>query len=314
MRRNLSKFIKVAPTLFESSTVAAAKISDSNLVGELKLNRKVTGRLVIARHGETDLNAYKIWTGHHDAQLNDTGYEQAEQLGKSLRDHNFRPNIVLLSPLSRSIHTVSIAMREMNCFDAKIERLTSLVELSPGDHTGKPKNTDNKEFTRSWTVKPPHMSADHELHPENIKLGAQHRNFFPMPFGESFEDVENRTRSVYQYILQLLSDGQDVFVVAHSNSLSALFSHFSGEKAKIKFDNGVPLEIELEEKSGELVFVRTKKLKEISEEDRDVSSSQISVGEELAVSEMPSCMTKMTKAITLDDRASKNRKDEGRTS
>ncbi len=250
--RPFSKLLDHDAELAEKLTINSANQTSYN--SNQQGCRTFKARLVIARHGETDLNVDKVWAGQSDARITQNGLQQAQMMGKILRSHNFIPDIVLTTPLTRAYKTAQEALLEMGCSHIVAERIVALVELSPGDYTKKKKNELNKNFTKTWDKKPPEMDLTHQSHPENI-LQSLNEVFLPMPFGESLQDVATRTKTVYDYILSFLQQDKNVFVVAHSNSLSALISHFSGEKSKLKIANCIPFEISFEKKGSEIEYL-----------------------------------------------------------
>jgi bisphosphoglycerate-dependent phosphoglycerate mutase len=54
-----------------------------------KIYKFSTLPLVIVRHGQTNHNKFKQWSGWHDAKLSPQGQEEAEQCGRLLKQNNF---------------------------------------------------------------------------------------------------------------------------------------------------------------------------------------------------------------------------------
>lgn len=63
-------------------------------------------KIWLVRHGQTNLNKYKLMQGRTDEPLNDVGRSQGERARKSVGDIEF--DAVYSSPLSRAIETASI--------------------------------------------------------------------------------------------------------------------------------------------------------------------------------------------------------------
>jgi len=90
-------------------------------------------RLVMVRHGETDLNKQRIIQGQSDTVLNNIGQQQARLVAKVLRSELF--DAIWSSPLRRALDTAQY----INEYHHKeIEIHDALLERSFGDYEGKP--------------------------------------------------------------------------------------------------------------------------------------------------------------------------------
>lgn len=69
-----------------------------------------TQKLVLLRHGETQHNNVKQWSGWHDAKLSEKGVKQAIESARLLKDHNLKFDLCYSSMLSRSIKTLNIIL------------------------------------------------------------------------------------------------------------------------------------------------------------------------------------------------------------
>ncbi len=70
-------------------------------------------KFILFRHGETDLNAKKIFQGCGvDADLNENGRQQALELKEVLKPYKIQ--CVYTSPLKRAVSTASLAFDETN--------------------------------------------------------------------------------------------------------------------------------------------------------------------------------------------------------
>ncbi len=90
-------------------------------------------RLLLVRHGNTELNSARRFIGHSDVELSDTGYRQAEKLRDRLAGEKI--DLIYSSDLKRALATAEIIssrhkisviacpeLREINY--GKLERLT----------------------------------------------------------------------------------------------------------------------------------------------------------------------------------------------
>lgn len=64
--------------------------------------------LCFVRHGQTDWNKQTRIQGRIDNPLNDTGRNQAKDLGNYLKEHNNDWDLIVSSPLKRAYETASI--------------------------------------------------------------------------------------------------------------------------------------------------------------------------------------------------------------
>ena len=63
-------------------------------------------QLTVVRHGETEYNVQGRYAGSIDAELNQNGIRQAEQLGRELSRRRF--DVVVSSPLKRAVKTAAM--------------------------------------------------------------------------------------------------------------------------------------------------------------------------------------------------------------
>ena len=71
-------------------------------------------KLVLVRHGESEWNKLNLFTGWMDVDLSDKGREEAKNAGKVLREDGYDFDICFTSYLKRAIHTLNIALDEMD--------------------------------------------------------------------------------------------------------------------------------------------------------------------------------------------------------
>jgi probable phosphoglycerate mutase len=100
-------------------------------------------QIYLVRHGETEWSRSGQHTGRTDIPLTDVGREQAVELGKRLRGHDF--GLILTSPLSRAADTARIA----GFGDAV--RDDDLMEWDYGEFEGRTTD-DIRESLPGWTI------------------------------------------------------------------------------------------------------------------------------------------------------------------
>jgi 2,3-bisphosphoglycerate-dependent phosphoglycerate mutase len=70
--------------------------------------------IVIIRHGKTEHNKLKLFTGWEDAPLAKEGIEEAREAGRLLKKHGFEFDVVYTSWLSRAIETAWLVIDELD--------------------------------------------------------------------------------------------------------------------------------------------------------------------------------------------------------
>ena len=105
-------------------------------------------RLILVRHGETDMNLEGRVQGISDAPLNETGRDQASALGSRLR--SFAPDGIYSSPLSRAFETAKAIAQHG---DLSVVQVEDLRELDVGDLdglTGSELRDGYPDFMKQW--------------------------------------------------------------------------------------------------------------------------------------------------------------------
>ncbi|MBN1298161.1 MAG: histidine phosphatase family protein [Actinobacteria bacterium] len=97
----------------------------------MEINQKV---IFLIRHGNTKFNEKKLFRGHTDIPLDNTGILQAEKTAKFLQDIDL--DIIYSSPLARAYSTAEIIKKhQKNNIELKIEE--SFTDLDFGEWEGK---------------------------------------------------------------------------------------------------------------------------------------------------------------------------------
>lgn len=169
--------------------------------------KKELGKLVIARHHESEWNKLGKWTGKTEVHLSPEGLVGAEKMGEIIKDIHF--DYIFTSTQIRAKETLNkiLSVRNENLNIPTIEA-KELNERDYGDYTGKNK----------WEM-------ENVLgHDEFIKI---RRSFdCPIPNGESLKMVYERSVPFFiKEILPLLNSGKDILIVAHGNSLRSIMKY-----------------------------------------------------------------------------------------
>ena len=165
------------------------------------------GKLIIARHGESEWNKANIFTGKTDVHLSADGFRESEALGTLLKD--IEVHKVFASMQVRSIETeVCMMSGGKHCFAETIHYSSALNERDYGDYTGKNK-----------------VEIKKELGEEGIQ--ALRRAWdYRVPNGETLKMVYERAMPFFKKeILPVLNSGENVLIVSHGNTIRALLKY-----------------------------------------------------------------------------------------
>ena len=162
-------------------------------------------KLVLIRHGQSQMNLENVFTGWLDPKLTMAGEAEAKKVGQSLKEKGFKPALAFTSVLTRAHQTLDFVLNELNLKNIPIIKDQALNERHYGDLQGKNKAQTAAEF------------GDEQVH-------IWRRSYdVPPPNGESLKDTAARTLPYFEEkILPELKAGKDVLVVAHGNSLRSI--------------------------------------------------------------------------------------------
>jgi 2,3-bisphosphoglycerate-dependent phosphoglycerate mutase len=220
---------------------------------------RMTGTLVLLRHGESEWNAKNLFTGWVDVDLNPKGEAEARRGGELLKEHGLLPDVLHTSVLLRAIHTSEIALTAAGRNWIPVRRSWRLNERHYGALQGKDKKQTLQQYgeeqfmlwRRSYDVPPPPIADGDEFSQADDPRYAQ----LPpelKPRSECLKDVLNRALPYwYDEIVPDLIAGKTVLVAAHGNSLRAIVKHLdqiSDEAiAKLNIPTGIPLRYDLDD-------------------------------------------------------------------
>ena len=214
-------------------------------------------KLILIRHGQSTWNAENRFTGWVDVDLSEKGIKEAEKSAEQIKKMNIKIDISYTSFLKRAIKTLTTILKKNN-LELKFNTAWQLNERHYGSLTGLNKEETKKKigeeqfkkYRRSWDVPPPPMQ-------ENSKYLS---NFSPLngsipigmtPFTESLKNTYERVVPFYENeIKNNLSDGKNILISAHGNSLRALckflFKISDDKINELEIPTGNPLMIEFE--------------------------------------------------------------------
>ncbi|MCU1444568.1 2,3-bisphosphoglycerate-dependent phosphoglycerate mutase [Cryobacterium sp.] len=193
------------------------------------MTSRLSGSLVLLRHGQSTANAAGLFTGILDPGLSVSGAAEAAAAAALLRANDLVPDAVLVSPLQRASQTAAIVAATLGLPASTVVVDWRLNERNYGALTGRHKDDVRAEageaqflaWRRSVDTAPPAMSdqlfaavADTALF-RGLPARALTRT-------ESLRDVMGRVGEFHtDRVLPLLAAGRTLLVVAHGNSLRA---------------------------------------------------------------------------------------------
>ena len=178
--------------------------------------------LVLIRHGQSEWNKKNLFTGWKDPKLTPKGVEEAIKAGDELKGSGYSFDKMYTSELFRAQETGRIILDRMGLNSIEVIKDLSLNERNYGDLAG----LNKEDAKKNWGE-------------DQVQIWR--RSFdVPPPGGESLKDTAERVLPYFkQNIIPQLSEGLNVLVAAHGNSLRALVM----EIEKISPDEIVKLEI-----------------------------------------------------------------------
>ena len=167
--------------------------------------------LYVVRHGQTDYNVQKLFQGHIDIPLNNTGIEQAKETAAKFE--NISVDIILVSPLKRAIQTAEYISKVTG---VKPEIEERLIERCYGDMEGHQNRPD-------WNIQ---MMLDYNKNYAN----------------ENVEPIQTMFKRIYDFLDEIMQKYKDknVVLVTHGGVSHAIESYFNGMPDIPDFDHFEP--------------------------------------------------------------------------
>jgi 2,3-bisphosphoglycerate-dependent phosphoglycerate mutase len=213
--------------------------------------------LILVRHGQSEWNLKKRFTGWVDVDLTEQGKQEALKAGESIKKIKLNIDYFFSSFQLRAINTLKFIRNTLGG-DKQFIRAWQLNERHYGSLTGlykdemKEKLGEKKihEFRRSWDIRPDPLDRQNPYHPLNIEVykDIPKEN---IPDTESLKDTYERVIQFYKNEIQnKLLDNKNILISAHGNSIRALCKYlFKLDKDKIsllEIPTGNPLLIDLD--------------------------------------------------------------------
>lgn len=217
-------------------------------------------KLVLVRHGESEWNKLNLFTGWTDVELTEKGRQEAADGGKLLKAEGFDFDVCYTSYLRRAIHTLDIALENMDRVWLPVIKDWRLNErhygalqgLNKAETAEKYGEEQVKIWRRSYATAPPALEENDERNP---RLQEQYRSVEDknlLPLTESLAITVERAVPYYENVIRKdMEAGKRVLIVAHGNSLRALVKYFEDmseeEILEINIPTGAPLVYEFDD-------------------------------------------------------------------
>ncbi|GAB4147949.1 MAG: 2,3-bisphosphoglycerate-dependent phosphoglycerate mutase [Cyanobacteria bacterium J069] len=217
-------------------------------------------KLILTRHGQSLWNAVNKFTGWVDVPLSERGRAEATIASTKLRE--YRVDVVFTSKLIRAIETAVCILTE--CDDICGGKIPIIQhEDDDPDWLGLDHYNSPAEVLPIFT----HAALDERYYGDlqglnkaetaekfgtaQVQLWRRSYDVHP-PGGESLEDTQARVLPYFnQTILPYLTQGKNVMVAAHGNSLRAIImklDQMTGEEvAQLELGTAVPIVYDINE-------------------------------------------------------------------
>ncbi|HMS06046.1 MAG TPA: 2,3-diphosphoglycerate-dependent phosphoglycerate mutase [Burkholderiaceae bacterium] len=218
----------------------------------------MTFKLVLIRHGESTWNLENRFTGWTDVALTPTGVAQARQAGRLLKEGGYEFDVAYTSVLKRAIHTLNLALEEMDRDWLPVLKHWRLNErhygalqgLNKADMAKQYGDAQVKVWRRSYDTPPPALEA---TDPRSERADPRYAKLAPadVPLTECLKDTVARVMPFWnESMAPAIRAGKRLVVAAHGNSIRALVKYLDGisdaDIVGLNIPNGIPLVYELD--------------------------------------------------------------------
>jgi 2,3-bisphosphoglycerate-dependent phosphoglycerate mutase len=187
----------------------------------LNFNPKPTGlnsedgmnfHIYLFRHGQTNFNKSKRFTGRVNSRLTFKGMEQSNSIAEQLKTKKFQ--VAFMTSLSRSSQSLKLVLKyHPECKKVIVD--DRMIERAYGDLERKHHQTIIKKYGKK-------------------QFDLWHRSYdIPPPGGESIKTVEERVLSFINDLLILIKNEKaNVAISAHNNSMRPFRKYFENLTTK----------------------------------------------------------------------------------
>ena len=212
--------------------------------------------LILVRHGQSQWNLEKRFTGWVDVDLAPNGKLEACKAGELIKELKLNLDFFFCSYQKRAIETLDLILNTLRIKNNNVIKSWQLNERHYGALTGLNKDEMKiklgekkiKEFRRSWDVAPDPLNKNSPYHPVNIET---YKNVprDKIPDTESLKDTFERVTNYYEKNISDKID-KNIVIAAHGNSIRALCKYLfkinENDISKLEIPTGNPLLIEFE--------------------------------------------------------------------
>ncbi len=209
--------------------------------------------LVLLRHGYSEWNQTRRFTGWTDVPLNDQGWAQTAAAGRSMGSHGIGFDEVHTSLLKRTYQMTDKLLEAAGHSDIPRYSNWRLNERHYGQLQGMSKDEifaiwgeqAAHGWWRGYFQAPPPLGLDDPRHPRFDPLYAE-LDPVTLPCSESLYDCQQRVLPYWQQVLvPRLIQNRHLLVISHGNTLRSLIMHIDKISAKaiekVEVPSGVPL-------------------------------------------------------------------------
>ena len=212
--------------------------------------------LILVRHGQSEWNLEKRFTGWVDVDLTGQGKLEACKAGEYIKETKIDIGYFYSSFQLRAINTLKFIQDTLRDKREPI-KAWQLNERHYGALTGlnkdemKIKLGEEKvhQFRRSWDLRPDPLDKNNPYHPTNIKTYKE-IPINKIPDTESLKDTYERVLEFYMQEIENKISKNNILISAHGNSIRALCKYLfkldENQISKLEIPTGNPLLINLD--------------------------------------------------------------------
>jgi 2,3-bisphosphoglycerate-dependent phosphoglycerate mutase len=209
-------------------------------------------KLILLRHGESMWNKLNLFTGWVDVPLSEKGITEALNAGEQFK--NIDIDIIFVSTLIRSQMTAMLAMSKHHSgkvpvtqfpMGDKLEKWGRIFSENQKDIIPVIQSSEINERMYGELQGLNKAETMEKFGKEQVKIWRRSYDT-PPPEGESLEMTADRSIPYFQNsIVPHLSEGKNVLVSAHGNSLRSIIMHLDGlsreDVLELEIATGVPI-------------------------------------------------------------------------
>ena len=201
--------------------------------------------LILVRHGQSEWNLQKRFTGWVDVDLAPQGKLEACQAGELIKELKLDLSYFYCSYQKRAIETLNLILNTLRIKNEKMVKAWQLNERNYGALTGLNKDEMKKlygekkihELRRSWDILPEPLKKDSPYHPINIEIYKDVPKD-KIPDSESLKNTYERVIPFFEENIINKLD-KNILISAHGNSIRAICKYL------FKLDNNKISELEI---------------------------------------------------------------------